>query len=205
MMNVMSRVAVLVVAVLLLTPPSPADAQIYRWVDGSGVPHFTDGIDSVPEKYRATAVPLGFRNVPGSSAAAARGGPVIGGGSTEIRFTKGQAIVVDATINGSTSARLLLDTGADRTVINPRVLVAAGVALAQGPTGQIRGATGTASVQGAALETLEVGGAKVSRLLVIAHDIEHGAVDGLLGRDFLDQFKVSIDSDSGVATLAPKR
>ena len=205
MMNVMSRVAVLVVAVLLLTHPAPADAQIYRWVDGSGVPHFTDGIDSVPEKYRATAVPLGFRNVPGSSAAAAaRGGPV-SGGSTEIRFTKGQAIVVDATINGSTSARLLLDTGADRTVINPRVLAAAGVSLAQGPTGQIRGATGTASVQGAAIETLEVGGAKVSRLLVIAHDIEHEAVDGLLGRDFLDQFKVSIDSDSGVATLAPKR
>jgi len=30
-------------------------------------------------------------------------------------------------------------------------------------------------------------------------------LDGLLGRDFLDQFRVSIDSDSGVATLAPKK
>jgi len=29
-------------------------------------------------------------------------------------------------------------------------------------------------------------------------------VDGLLGRDFLDQFKVSIDSDTGIVTLAPK-
>ncbi len=59
-------------------------------------------------------------------------------------------------------------------------------------------------MQAAALDSLEVGGAKVSKLLVIAHDIEQAAVDGLLGRDFLDQFKVSIDSDSGVATLAPK-
>src|SRR5207245_10145997 len=95
-------------------------------------------------------------------------------------------------------------TGDDRSVINPRVLEAAGAALTQGATGQIRGATGTASVQAAALDSLEVGGAKVSKLLVIAHDIEQAAVDGLLGRDFLDQFKVSIDSDSGVANLAPK-
>jgi hypothetical protein len=28
--------------------------------------------------------------------------------------------------------------------------------------------------------------------------------DGLLGRDFLDQFNVNIDSSQGVVTLAPK-
>jgi len=28
--------------------------------------------------------------------------------------------------------------------------------------------------------------------------------DGLLGRDFLDQFNVNIDSSRGVVTLAPK-
>src|SRR2546426_6969976 len=162
--------------------------------------HYAQGIDSVPERYRATAAPIVIRNAP----VPARAPAATGAAGTEIKFTKGQAIVVDATINGRASAKLILDTGADRTVINPRVLEAAGVALTQGATGQIRGATGTASVQAAALDSLEVGGAKVSKLLVIAHDIEQAAVDGLLGRDFLDQFKVSIDSDSGVATLAPK-
>jgi hypothetical protein len=39
---------------------------------------------------------------------------------------------------------------------------------------------------------------------VISHDIEQEGVDGLLGRDFLDQFKVSIDSREGVVTLGPK-
>lgn len=196
----MILVPALVLALVVLASPAPADAQIYRWVDDRGVPHYTDGIDNVPEQYRAMAAPVRLRNatVPGRAPAAP------GAAGTEIKFTKGQAIIVDATINGRVSAKLILDTGADRTVIHPRVLEAAGVALTQGTTGQIRGATGTASVQAAALDSLEVGGAKVSKLLVIAHDIEQSAVDGLLGRDFLDQFRVSIDSDSGVATLAPK-
>jgi hypothetical protein len=198
----MLLVPALVAALLLLASPAPADAQIYRWVDEHGVPHYAEGIDSVPEPYRATAAPLPLRNAPASSSAP--GAPAGGGSGTEIRFTKGQAIVVDATINGRSSAKLILDTGADRTVIKPRVLEAAGVSLTQGPTGEIRGATGTASVQAAAIDSLEVGGAKVTRLLVIAHDIEQAAVDGLLGRDFLDQFRVSIDSDTGVVTLAPK-
>src|SRR5436309_8971332 len=201
MMRPMILVPALVVALLLVASSAPADAQIYRWVDERGVPHYADGIDRVPERYRARVAPLEFRNAPAPSRARTA---TEAEGSTEIKFTKGQAIVVDATLNGRASAKLILDTGADRTVINPRVLEAAGVALTQGATGQIRGATGTASVQAAALDSLEVGGAKVSKLLVIAHDIEQAAVDGLLGRDFLDQFKVSIDSDSGVATLATK-
>src|SRR2546427_298403 len=164
---------------------------------GSSVKEFKKGVS---ERYRATAAPIVIRNAP----VPARAPAATGAAGTEIKFTKGQAIVVDATINGRASAKLILDTGADRTVINPRVLEAAGVALTQGATGQIRGATGTASVQAAALDSLEVGGAKVSKLLVIAHDIEQAAVDGLLGRDFLDQFQVVIASDSGVATLAPK-
>src|SRR5207247_10606281 len=161
---------------------------------------------SGPADYRAQAVHLGLRTArPSPSAPAGTGAPASGAGSTEIRFVKGQAIVVNATINGGTLVRLMLDTGADRTVINPRALAAAGGARTAGQSGQIRGATGTATVQSAVLDSLEIGGAKVSRLLVIAHDIEHGALDGLLGRDFLDQFRVSIDSDSGVATLAPKK
>jgi len=195
----MILVPALVVALLLVASSAHADAEIYRWVDERGVPHYADGIDRVPERYRAKVAPLELRNAPMSANAPGASGP-----GAEIKFTKGQPIIVDATLNGRTSAKLILDTGADRTVISPRVLETAGVPLTQGPPGQIRGATGTASVQGAALDSLEVGGARVSELVVIAHDIEERTVDGLLGRDFLDQFKVSIDSDTGIVTLAPK-
>jgi hypothetical protein len=209
----MIRVTVLVVAaILLLGRPAPSEAQIYRWVDDQGVPHFSDGIDSVPEKYRRTAVPLGLRNAPPASSApaGAPGAPgtgpraAAGTGGTQIKFTPGSPIVVEALINGSTPTRLILDTGADRTVINPRVLAAAGASLTQGPGGQIRGATGTAPVRGAQVESIAVGAAKVGRLMVISHDVEQPGVDGLLGRDFLEQFKVSIDSKEGIATLGPK-
>lgn len=213
MISFMIRAAVLVVAaILLLGRPAPSEAQIYRWVDEQGVPHFSEGIDSVPERYRATAVPLGLRNAPATPSVPAGGGapgaPRAGGatatGGTQIKFLPGKPIIVEALINGSTSVKLILDTGADRTVINPRLLAAAGVSLTAGPGGQMRGATGTAAVRGAQLDSLAIGGAKVGKLMVISHDIEQEGVDGLLGRDFLEQFKVALDAESGVATLSPK-
>jgi hypothetical protein len=41
-------------------------------------------------------------------------------------------------------------------------------------------------------------------MLVISHDVNQAGIDGLLGRDFLDQFNVTIDSRSGLVTLAPR-
>ncbi len=202
----MIRSAALVVAALvLLGRPVVSEAEIYRWVDDRGVPSYAEGIDSVPPKYRSTAVPIALRNAPPAPPAppSPAGGPA-GSGGTQIKFTPGKGIVVDARLNGSTSVKLLLDTGAQRTVVNPRVLAAAGVALQAGQATQMRGATGTASVTTVQLDSVEVGQAKVGKLAVISHDVEHDGVDGLLGRDFLEQFKLSIDNQQGIATLSPK-
>ena len=189
--------------VLLLLTLAPAYAEIYKWVDDNGVPHFADGIDSVPDRYRSRATPLGLRNEPAVAPAGAKAAP---SGGTTINFTPGQRIIVDARINGTGDARLMLDTGADRTLISPRALQAAGVRIA-GPsaTGQIVGATGSERIQFVAVESLEVGAARVGRLTVGAYDLPTPDVgDGLLGRDFLDQFNVNIDSGKGVVTLSPK-
>jgi hypothetical protein len=48
-----------------------------------------------------------------------------------------------------------------------------------------------------------VGEARVGRMQVASYDVS-GAGDGLLGRDFLDRFNVTIDSTNGVVTLSPK-
>ena len=69
----------------------------------------------------------------------------------------------------------------------------------------MKGATGEAQVQSVPVESIEVGAAKVDRLVVISHDIDQSGVDGLLGRDFLDQFTVTIDNAQGVVTLSPKK
>jgi len=200
----MRRMAFLLVAILLvLRWPAAVDAQIYRWVDENGVPHFADGIESVPGPYRSKAVPLGMKNAPAPPPAPPGAKPA--SNETSIRFIPGQRILVDVRINGNAEAKLLLDTGSDKTLISPRALVAAGVRLT-GPTttAQVSGATGSAPMQFVFVDSLEVGEARVGRMSVGAQDMPVTGGEGVLGRDFLDQFNVSIDSGKGVVTLSPK-
>jgi predicted aspartyl protease len=159
----------------------------------------------VPAPYRATAVPLGMRNSPPSAEAPAATQQTDAAGSTTIRYTPGQRIIVDAKINGGTNTKLLLDTGADTTLISPLVLSAAGTPLTRGgTTTRITGVTGSSDVQRVAVDSIEIGEARVSGLQVVAHDMGQPGIDGLLGRDFLDRFKVTIDSTTGLLTIAPK-
>jgi predicted aspartyl protease len=112
--------------------------------------------------------------------------------------------MVDAKINGTASVRLLLDTGADGTMISPRALAAAGASISR-PVGSSRvtGVAGSDTVNYVVIESLEIGDARVGRMRVASYDIA-GAGDGLLGRDFLDRFSVNIDSTNGIVTLSPK-
>ena len=205
---------VLVLAALATLTPLPAAAEIFRYTDTAGVPHYVEGIDSVPQEFRERAVPLRLpppgapavtppaatpgRPAPGPVASAPKGG-------TTIKYTPGKQIMVDVKINGSTSATLLLDTGADTTMINPRVLVAAGASLSR-PVAmtKVMGVAGSDNVSFVTIESLEVGEARAGRMHVASYDVA-GAGDGLLGRDFLDRFSVNIDSSNGIVTLSPKQ
>ena len=90
--------------------------------------------------------------------------------------------------------------------ISPRALAAAGVSLTEGAQqSQIRGVAGQADTQSVPISSLSVGGASVGQLMVLAHDMENTDVDGLLGRDFLNQFSVQIDPAKGVVTISPKQ
>jgi predicted aspartyl protease len=208
------RRLVLALAALATLTPLPAAAEIFRYTDAAGVPHYVEGIDSVPQEFRARAIPLRLpppgapavtpppatapgRPAPGPVASAPKGG-------TTIKYTPGKQIMVDVKINGSTSATLLLDTGADTTLINPRVLVAAGASVSR-PVGTTRvtGVAGSDNVNFVTIESLEVGEARAGRMHVASYDVT-GAGDGLLGRDFLDRFSVNIDSTNGIVTLSPK-
>jgi predicted aspartyl protease len=207
---------VFALAALVTLSPLPAVAEIFRYTDTAGVPHYVEGIDSVPQEFRARAVPMRLpppgapavtppASTPGRPAPGATG-PVASApkGGTTIKYTPGKAIMVDVKINGSTNANLLLDTGADKTMINPRVLVAAGASLSR-PVGTTRvtGVAGSDNVNFVTIDSLEVGEARTGRMHVASYDVT-GAGDGLLGRDFLDRFSVNIDSTNGVVTLSPK-
>jgi predicted aspartyl protease len=184
--------------------PSASSAKMYRWTDEQGGTHYSQGIYSVPERFRSKALLLTYPERP--AAPAATSSPVEGAASqgTRIPFTPGKPIMVSARINGGGSAQLMLDTGASVTVINPRVLAGMGIGSREALRGSVKGATGSADVLFIPVESIEVGGARSGPLRVAAHDVDLGQGDGLLGRDFLDQFTVNIDSTAGVVTLSPK-
>ena len=213
----MTRAAAVVLTLTLLTTfsPLPATAEIFKYTDERGTNHYVEGLESVPQQYRARATPLGMTNntlsepPPGasqSSSGDAKDGKdgKEGKGPTTIRYVPGKPIMVNATVNGSARANLLLDTGADKTMINPRVLVEAGAPLSR-PVGSamVTGVAGSEKMQFVTINSLEVAGATVDRLTVAAYDVS-GAGDGLLGRDFLDHFSVNIDSAKGIVTLTPR-
>jgi predicted aspartyl protease len=194
----------LVALVISSSVPPPATAQIYRWTDEQGTAHFTEGLNSVPERYRSRAVPVTSRVTPSAPAAESRRAP---SGETLIRFSPGSQIIVEARVNGSAPCRLMLDTGAAATLISPRVLTAAGVSFTRDTqTVRARGLTRNAEVEVSKVfvESLEVGQARVDRLMVVAYDMDVPGLDGLLGQDFLGLFNVAIDSSAGVVKLGPK-
>lgn len=198
--RVHARGLLLTAMVAICAVVTRADAQVYHWVDDQGVVHYTTGIESVPERYRD-----GARVLASSPAdAPASDAPVLGrtGGAT-IPFVAGQPIVVAAQINGAGPVMLVLDTGADRTMVAPAALLRIGIAASGAYRAEVRGVTGTTQADVVWVSSLEVGGARAGPLAIVAHDAELTEADGLLGRDFLSLFSVAIDARASVVTLEP--
>jgi hypothetical protein len=181
---------------LALGSPSIGFAQLYRWADDEGTVHYTTDPVSIPPKFRGAAREIGTPTPgpvtvpappPAGVAVPYAGGPVI----------------VNASLNG-VALRLLLDTGADRTLISPDAISRAGFDAALGTPVQIRGVTGEAQAVLVSVPRLDVAGTQVGPVAIIVHKLSTGGVDGLLGRDVLDAFTVTVDSASGRATLVPR-
>lgn len=193
---------------LLSGAVTPAAAQIYRWTDERGEVRFSQGIHSVPPQFRGGAVIVGSPSqapapAPAATPAAPSAQPA---GVARIPFTPGQPIMVSAKINGGGTTQLILDTGAQGTVISPTALAALGISYRDAVRGTIKGVTGDANVLAVRIESIEVEDARVGPLMVVSHDSGLGSGrDGLLGRDFLDHFIVTIDSAARVVTLTPKK
>ena len=177
-----------------------AGAQVYHWVDDEGVIHYTTGIESVPERYRAAARPLAVSSVeptPPGTPAAARAG------ATTIPFVAGSPILVAARINEAGPVTLILDTGADRTMVAPAALARLGIVTPNTYSAEVRGVTGVTRADVVQIDSLDVNGARAGPLTIVAHDAELPQADGLLGRDFLSLFSVTVDPRASIVTIEP--
>ena len=122
----------------MLLGAGPAAAQLYRWTDTQGTDHYTTDAQSIPEEFRESAEDIGAPT-PGPIVPVTPAAPP----GAVIPYNGGP-LVVDAAING-VALRLLVDTGAERTLITHAALVRCGVDMSSGTPVQIRGVTGDAS------------------------------------------------------------
>jgi len=135
-------------------------------------------------------------------------------GSCVIHYTPGRPIIITAWLfhgpNENHSrhrwpAQLVLDTGADLTMIRPQVLAKAGVDLTRPVgSGTISGVGGKTTASYFIVDSIVVGTSDALRVRVAAYDIAGSNSDGVLGNDILRQFKISIDSAAGIVTLTPR-
>jgi hypothetical protein len=200
---------------LLVLLPSAGRAQMFSWEDEEGTVHFTNAPDRVPELHRSQVGPLppavspdDARTPEGARAEDAQGDaptPMVQGALTRIPFSPGAPIIVSARISDAAAPiSLILDTGADRTMVAPRALWRLGISTLNAPRATIRGVTGSGHGDVVHVTSVQVGDARVGPLPIVAHDADLTQAEGLLGRDFLEHFTVTIDAREQVVTLAPK-
>jgi len=159
--------------------------------------HYTTDAESIPEPFRDTAEDIGSPT-PGPIVPVVPPAPP----GAVIPYNGGP-LMVDAVINGVT-LRLLVDTGAERTLITHAALARAGIDISNGSPVQIRGVTGDAAATVVSIPRLDVAGARLGPLPVIVHTLANQSIDGLLGRDVLDGFTVTVDAAARRATLVPR-
>lgn len=114
-------------------------------------------------------------------------------------------IIVEGTIrkDNERTLRLALDTGCSRSIISFETAEAIGCDPG-GSNSRSRIITGSGIeiVPLVSLKSIKALGKTIKNLEVACHDLpEEGFVDGLLGLDFLKNFKLAIDFKKGIITL----
>jgi hypothetical protein len=184
----------------------------YKWTDENGNLHFSDSLETVPEKYRNQIQSNTFENdqpspkkppskvVPPPESSAEDESAAKPANRYEVSYTphgeSEKRIIVTAVFNGSVTAPLAIDTGAPETLISPSLAKKLG--LFEKDQGRllirVGGIGGSQPAMRSIVDRIEVGGA-VSRFVpVIVSKSISKSFEGLLGLDFVSSFAVTIDS-----------
>jgi clan AA aspartic protease (TIGR02281 family) len=203
-------VKTLIAAVLLQIPLlvlvsrlQPAD--FFRWIDHNGVVHFTDNFHNIPQARRPTAVRIKGQE-PLRPAEPSKVSPATVA-KASIPFEKrGQVVVVEVMLNKTLPVKLVVDTGATFTMISAATAKELSIDPQQAPrTMPFQTANGVIQAPLANLESVMVGGMEIKNLTAAIHDaVPSTQVAGLLGLNFLSNFRLDIDTDKGVLHLEKK-
>jgi clan AA aspartic protease (TIGR02281 family) len=178
-------------------------ADYYRWVDQNGVVHFTDNLHNIPETQRGKVGRLQSNEPPRSQPPPA---PILPS-KASIPFEKqGQVVIVEAMLNKKTAAKFVVDTGASYTMISSAVAKELDIDTVQNRrTAPFQTANGIIQAPLVSLESITVGGMEIRNLTAAVHDVlSDSTVAGLLGLNFLSNFRLDIDTQKGLLHLEKK-
>jgi clan AA aspartic protease (TIGR02281 family) len=189
---------------LLCFPHMARAAEYYRWVDDSGVLHITDNLHNVPQTQRAGANRIQAQESPRSREPEIKAPPPK---KASIPLEKhGQVAIIQATLNNKRSAKFVVDTGASYTLISSAFARELSIDVGQNPkTLPFQTANGLIQAPVTNLESIMVGGLEIRNLPAAVHDaVPDPEVAGLLGLNFLSNFRMDIDTQKGMLYLEKK-
>jgi predicted aspartyl protease len=118
------------------------------------------------------------------------------GDAPEINFSlvRDSLVVVPVFLNGQGPYRFLLDTGATHSILS--TAVAEQLKIPTGSSGALITAGGSVPVTVRVIEVVQIGPVRIGKTTIAVSDAEilrtlH--IDGLIGADYLKQFRISID------------
>jgi clan AA aspartic protease (TIGR02281 family) len=195
-------VSVWLFALLVSSYPLIA-ADYYRWVDQNGVVHLTDNPHNIPEAQRGKAGRIQ------SNEPSKRQGPPTPPLATKASIPfekKGQVVIVEATLNKRASAKFVVDTGASYTMISSAIAKELAIDTEQNRrTAPFQTANGVIQAPLVNLDSITVAGMEIRNLTAAVHDVlADPKVAGLLGLNFLSNFRMDIDTQRGVLHLEKK-
>lgn len=177
-------------------------AEFYRWLDDKGIVHFTDNLHNIPENRRGTAKRI-QGSAPSSSLPATAPAP----SKASVPFEKhGSVVIVKASLNGKAPLKLILDTGASFTMISSAAAKQLDIDTTQNPRSMaFQTANGMIEAPLINLDSIAVAGLELKNLTAAVHDaLPDPEVAGLLGLNFLTNFRLDIDSEKGLVHLEKK-
>ena len=200
-----SRLLLLLAVLICLTEnPLPA-AEYYRWVDENGVLHITDNLHNVPPEQRGNTNRIQAQETSPRAADPEIKPPPPKKASIPLE-KHGQVAIIQATLNNKKSAKFVVDTGASYTLISNALARDLAIDVGQNPkTVPFQTANGLIQAPVTNLESITVGGMEIRNLPAAVHDaMPDPQVAGLLGLNFLSNFRMDIDTQKGMLYLEKK-
>jgi clan AA aspartic protease (TIGR02281 family) len=118
---------------------------------------------------------------------------------------EGVRLIVPVRLDDAQELRLLVDTGAALSVIQPHILTAMGYRLAAGLSSTFQTANGEINAPVVRVDSLAIEDLTQSDLQIGSLALELGdSVDGLLGMNYLQHYQFSIDYQARLLYLAPR-